>query len=204
MVYVNVERYMKVVHNITTLQCLANGRDSSRRRRIMSRVCAFGPTLAALVDICYYTTLPVSEHSMMCFNSMHPHLQLARFWIRMNICFILPIAVLIYCNGMIVYSVRKHVKSNSFGNKMRLAQLLPFFTVILFVCCWMPWIVSTIYYRSHVDCEELKYVVLNVCIAVGNMHCITSPTLYIIMRSCRSARNAYCFQSTPTPAQVNE
>lgn len=198
MVYINIERYMKVVHNRTTLKCLVNRRASSRRR-IMARLCACVPMLSALLDICYYTVRPISETSMICFNPMHPTLRLTVFWVRMIICFIVPILVLVYCNGMIVYSVRQHVKRNSFGHTMKRAQVLTFLTATCFMCCWIPWIASTIYYRSHVQCEEVKYVVLNVCIAIGNMHCITSPTLYIIMKSRRGTQGAFSHQSTDTP-----
>lgn len=201
MVYINIERYMRVVHNRTTTKCLTNRRGSSRRR-LVSRLCACVPALSALLDICYYTVRPISGNTMMCFNGMHPHSQVVTFWVRMNICFILPIAVLVYCNGMIVYSVRKHVNSNQFGGEMKRAQVLPFLTATLFMCCWIPWIVSTIYYRPDVECKEVKYVVLNVCIAIGNMHCITSPTLYIIMRF-RGGTKAFSLRSSFRSSECN-
>lgn len=72
---------------------------------------------------------------MMCFNGIHPHLQVVTFWVRMNICFIFPIVVLVYCNSRIVYSVRKHANRNSVGGKMKRAQVLPFLTVTFFLCC---------------------------------------------------------------------
>lgn len=96
MVYINIDRYMKVVHNRPTLKCLGNRRTSSRRR-IISRLCACGPAVSALVDICYYTVHPISRDTMMCFNGMTPHFQLVTFWIRINVCFILPIVLLVYC-----------------------------------------------------------------------------------------------------------
>lgn len=198
MVYINIERYMKVVHNRTTLKCLANRRAASRRR-IMARLCACVPMLSALLDICYYTVRPISETNAICFNAMPPSLRLTVFWVRISICFIIPIVVLVYCNGMIVYSVRQHVKRNSFGLKMKRPQVLTSLTATFFMCCWIPWIASTIYYRSHVQCEEVKYVVLNVCIAIGNMHCITSPTLYLIMRVRRGDQRAFSLRSTDTP-----
>jgi hypothetical protein len=198
MVYINIERYMKVVHNRTTLKCLVNRRAASRRR-IVARSCACLPVLSALLDICYYTVRPISETNMICVNGMHPSLWLTVFWVRMIICFIIPIVVLVYCNGMIVYSVRQHVKRNSFGLKMKRAQVLTFLTATFFMCCWLPFIASTIYYRSHGRCEEVKYVVLNVCIAIGNMHCITSPTLYLIMRARRGSQSSFSLRSRDTP-----
>lgn len=198
MVYINIERYMKVVHNRTPFKCLVN-RHRLSRRTIVAQLCACVPALSALVDMCYYTVRPISGNTMMCFNSMHPHFQIVAFWVKMNICFILPIAVLVYCNGMIVYIVRQHVSRNLFGGKMKRAQVLPFLTATFFMCCWIPWIASTIYYRSHVECEEVKYVVLNVCIAIGNMHCITSATLYIITRFPRGTRSSFSLRSTDTP-----
>lgn len=141
----------------------------------------------------------------MCFNGMHHRYQLVMFWIRTTMCFFIPILVLLYCNGMIVYTVRKHLNRlnrNSFGMNMKRAQVLPFLTVTLFICCWIPWIVSAIYYRRRVkyrdiEYEEMRYVVLNVCTAIGNIYCITSPTLFIVMRFRRTLTSVH--QRTDTP-----
>lgn len=181
MLYVNIERYMTVVHPMTTVRWFDSSR-GSKRITIVSHLCATVAALSSIMDICYYTTRPVSKDTMMCSNGMHPRFQLVAFWIRMHTCFILPIIGLIYCNGMIIYTVRKHVTRTAVAGHMRRAQVLPFLTTALFMCCWIPLIVSAVYYRSHVECEEVKYVVLNVCIAIGNIHCVTSPTLYVMIR----------------------
>lgn len=207
MVYINTDRYMRVVHNRPTLTCLGNRRASSRRR-IVAWLCACGPAVSALVDIIYYTTRPLSGDTMLCINALNTTVQLVVFWFRTVIFSILPIVILVYCNGMIVYTVRKHVNDTSFRRNLTRAKVLPFLTVICFICCWTPLIASAIYYRKHTECEEVKYVVLNVCIAIGNMHCITSPTLYIIMNSnpnsrlsSRSSFSLHCANTFSVPKQ---
>lgn len=189
---------MKVVNNGSWF----TKRRSSNRRLIVSRLCACVPILFALLDISYYTIRPISKDNVMCYNGMQHRYQHVMFWIRITMCFFIPILVLLYCNGMIVYTVRKHVNRNSFGVNMKRAQVLPFLTVTLFICCWIPWIVSAIYYRRRVkyrdvEYEEIRYVVLNICTAIGNIYCITSPTLFILMRFRKTWTSVH--QRTDTP-----
>lgn len=186
MVYINIEKYIKVVHN---------ARHSATSRRRATVLCVCIPLLMATLDMCYHSITIIKHGKAVCITTMPHGLKLVVFWIRTNISFVLPILILIYCNGMIVYSIRRHMNTNTFGAPLKKAQILPVLTVLLFVCCWLPWIGSTIYYRARVTCPDIMYVVLNVCVAIGNVQCIINPCLYICMRH-RTPSRTYSIRST--------
>lgn len=189
MVYVNIKRYMKVVRSGASATFFYIKRRDSERCRA-SLVCACIPVTSALLDVCYWSERPITRNVVLCTNEITPKLYLVGFWIRMTLVFFLPLVVLAYCNGMIIYTVKKHVASGkSFGSKLKKAQVMPFLTVMTFLCCWVPWTVSAIYYRSHSDCNTT--VVLNTCLALGNLYCVTTPFMYILAgRKRKCHRNA--------------
>lgn len=203
MVYINIERYMKVVHTGMFAAYSCRKRRDTKRTSV-SLVCACIPAISALVDVCYWSVRPIARNIVVCMNKMKPEIYGVTFWVRLIICFFLPIVVLVYCNGMIMYTVKKHVAAGrSFGKTLTKAQVLPFLTIMTFVCCWVPWTVSTIYYHSHIDCNTA--VVLNTCLAFGNLYCVTTPSMYIIagIKSRRCNRNVSFITHSVTGQSCN-
>lgn len=106
------------------------------------------------------------------------------FWLRMTVSFLLPTVAIIYCNSMIVHTVKNHIQNTVLGKRVtrtyRRAKILPMVTVASFVCCWTPWIVSVLYFRSHRHCNVAT--VLNICTGVGHLYCLSNPVLYIFVK----------------------
>lgn len=131
---------------------------------------------------------------VICYNLMAPTAKEVSLWFRMTVSFFLPIIVIIYCNSMIVYTVKKHIRDTRFGKHItrtyQRAKLLPMITVACFVCCWTPWVVSGLYFWSHRQCNVAT--VLNVCTAIGHLYCLSNPALYILVNVKRNGdlRNA--------------
>lgn len=176
---------MKIVHN----GGWTDRHSWSKSRQLVSTICACTPTVLAILDMCQWTTVPVSRNIMFCDNAMSPRMKEASLWLRMTVSFLFPLIALLYCNGMIAYTLKKYTKNATFGehvtNTLRRATMLPVVTVAAFLCCWTPWIISLMYYRWHRDCN--KAIVLNICTGIGHVYCVANPTLYIIM-----GNNAKC------------
>lgn len=179
LVFVNVNRYMKIVHN--------RGMSASRRSRsLVIVICGCIPAVSATVDMFYWQTIRLSPTSpvMFCYNAMPPIMKDLSFWLRMTVSFLLPTVAIIYCNSMIVHTVKNHIQNTVLGKRVtrtyRRAKILPMVTVASFVCCWTPWIVSVLYFRSHRHCNVAT--VLNICTGVGHLYCLSNPVLYIFVK----------------------
>lgn len=184
LVYVNISKYLKIVHykKLPT--------KSRKNIGLVSALCALIPAISAVVDIAYWNTIRLSPATtvVFCYNQMAPTAKEVSLWFRMTFFFFLPIIVIIYCNSMIVYTVKKHIRDTRFGKHItrtyQRAKLLPMITVACFVCCWTPWVVSVLYFRSHRRCNVAT--VLNVCTAIGHLYCLSNPGLYIFVNARRS------------------
>lgn len=189
MVYISVERYMKVVHGRTIFERMAQAEGELTRRRCISLMCACLPALCALMDMYHYTTIATGPGAQICTDTSIPTVRSIVFWIRTIICVITPCAVLLVCNGAVTCTVRNHVQRVSSAvrghRSLKGAQVLPLLTVALFLCCWIPWIVTSAHYALNRPPQHeylIMFVVTNVSLAIGHMHCITTPALYLSIR----------------------
>ncbi|KAK2813573.1 hypothetical protein Q5P01_000730 [Channa striata] len=188
-VYINAERFVRVVYNKTRIKC---GNSKTRIRTCL--LCACLPAISCLTDVYFYTTVELGRNVVMCVSTADPRVKLAVLWIRTIICFVAPVAVLALCNGALVYTVKRHVRKVSLlgvipRSSLKGAQIIPLLTVTFFVCCWIPWIVSSVYYsfsQVRVRCPVTVFTVINVSMAVGNVHCVMTPAMYLFVRARRA------------------
>lgn len=172
--YVSVERYVAVVHRNGQWRTLRAG---GKRRTVMPAVLAVLPGGTALFDMCNWTAVPVSHALTVCASlRTGGH---AIFWIRILVYFIVPTCILVYCNLAIVKFVRAHINNNPCANarSLRPAQSLPVVAFASFICCWLPWLLSSVFFSFVFGCHVTT--VLNVCTAVGHVYCTTTAVAYL-------------------------
>ncbi|KAJ8332472.1 hypothetical protein SKAU_G00426450 [Synaphobranchus kaupii] len=111
--------------------------------------------------------------------------------------FVVPSALLIYCNGGLVHTLRLHAKTqnsrlrSSRSNAALIkAQHMASFTAASFVLCWMPWVVGQAYYLGR--CSPEKYAMLDMCLSVGNTYYVTNPLLYMFLSNTFHRRPSFC------------
>nr|XP_020443524.1 type-2 angiotensin II receptor-like [Monopterus albus] len=198
-VYINVERFLKVVYNKTTFSCFGGGcRSAQKRRWTASLLCSCLPTISCLTDVNTYNVVQYQQTAM-CLNTADPLMQLTGLWFRTTVCFIVPVAVLALCNGAVIWAVKKHARRISSAGlaprwPLKGAQIIPLLTVAFFIgClllveffigCWIPWVVNAVYFaRTRVRCASLMLTVVNVSLAVANMHCLMTPVMYLSVKT---------------------
>lgn len=195
LVYVNISRYLRIVYNKGT-------RTPDRKKiSIVSALCAVIPTLSTIMDMTYWSTMRLTPSTEMCYSMMPPTFKEVYLWLRMSVFFGWPIMVIVYCNGMIVYTIKRHVVGSNFEKHRRSytkATLLPLITVACFVCCWTPWVISVLYFRANRQCNVAT--VVNVCTAIGHLYCLSNPILYILVNAKRigSIRQSRRSEASPT------
>lgn len=186
MVLINIDRYVKVIHRARSN--ILHNASAKTRAVILFTTCA--PLVFACLDMYYWTTIRLNvtfttkrsnATLAICTNVMPPELKIATFWAKILFDDIFPICILIFCNLRIYCFVRTHMRTNAQTKPrlLRKAQMLPFLIIASFVCCWMPWIISSLYYSQHASCNMVT--VLNVCAAIGYMYCLASPSMYMFM-----------------------
>nr|BBA49220.1 chemokine receptor CXCR-like [Oryzias latipes] len=195
MVCISVERYNRVVLRKAAFSSLKRVKGEWARRAFLSLVCAIPPSVSALVNISNHETFKVGLITL-CADTYSPSERFVITWIRMTICFIAPCIILAACYGAIFFTVRRHVRRGSAHLKreqlpLAKSYILSLLTVIVFVCCWTPWIAVSIYYsltKTLVHNQLKLFLVTNVSLAARNMQCITTPALYLSMRTPQSVR----------------
>lgn len=183
----NVERYVVVVHrNNNAFGCLNTGR---KRRRYVPIILAILPGGTALFDMCNWTTVRIGRTLTVCTSLKAGVFGHTMFWTRILVYFIIPTCILLFCNIAIVRFVRTHIHNNPYANgrSFRLAQSLPVIAFVSFICCWLPWLISVVYFNFVFSCHMAT--VLNVCTAIGHVYCTTTAAVYIFTANKRWKRN---------------
>lgn len=187
---------MKVVYNRKLLSCCRT--KAFTQRTVATLTCACLPISFSCFDL-YSYSLVKQPHGLaeMCVSTASRGVSQAVLWSRTTVCFIVPCIVLAICNGAVVLTVKKHVRTvSSLGlasRSLKGAQVIPLLTIVCFVCCWIPWSVTSVYYlQVHDRCHAKMLMVMNATLAAGNVHCIITPTMNLCVmpkarRGCAGA-----------------
>lgn len=145
-------------------------------------ICSCVPLIFSALDMAHYNvTMNPVTYTCMC-TMISQDFQRVTFWVKMVVSYMIPMIVVAVSNTVLVI----HIKYGLIQKNRRSlrAQILATLTTVIFMTCWLPWVTSSIYYKTskNVHCPITVFIAQNVFLAFGNMHCITSPCLYIFMR----------------------
>lgn len=156
------------------------------------------PTATAIFDMSTWTTIRVGRTLSVCTSVAAGALKYTMFWARIVMYFIIPTCIMIYCNVAIVRCVRAHIHNNTQANArdFRTAQFLTIVAFVSFIICWLPWLISQIYFIFFFTCHIPT--VLNVCTAIGHIYCTMTAIIYLIIANKRLKRSTSVHSDAPT------